>query len=272
MSATDHDLDVAVHVLTDVGCSREINEDSVRSVQPHDLAIKAARGVLVVVADGMGGHSAGEVASQLAVNTIHHAYYRHAGEAGPALRESFEEANRVIYEAAGRDSRLSGMGTTCTALAVCEGRAFCAHVGDTRLYLVRGKEIYLMTEDDSAVRAMVANGALTAAEARHHADRNVILRALGTHPAVTVSSWTQGFPCRAGDAFLLCSDGLHELVSDDEIRGIVVGRSDLAACEALVQLARSRGGPDNITVALVTLGAGGTPRAVAETRSLTVLQ
>lgn len=272
MPAHDIHFDVTVHVLSDAGCVRDTNEDCVRFVEPHDPAVLGAKGLLLLVADGMGGHSAGEVASRLAVDAVHRAYYAAPGDPAASLEEAFHEANREIHEAARRDHRLAGMGTTCTALVVRHDQATCAHVGDTRLYLVRDDRMYLMTEDHSAVRAMVSSGLLTPGEARRHADRNVILRALGTHPDVEVTTWSDPFPCRANDSFLLCSDGLHDPLTDDEIRQIVVAHPDRSGCEALVQLARSRGGPDNITVALATLAAPGGSREVGRTRGFTVLK
>jgi PPM family protein phosphatase len=202
----------------------------------------------------MGGHAAGEVASRLAVEVVARVYYDHAGEPQPALSEALVAANHAIYAAARRDASLHGMGTTCTALALRQGAAFLAHVGDSRLYLVRGGEIYQLSEDHSAVAEMLRRGLLSAQEAREHAERNVILRALGTHAEVNVTTWEQGFPVRAGDCFLLCSDGLSDLVADEEIRHAVESAEAAQSCARLIALARERGGHDNITVALLSLG------------------
>ena len=173
--------EIAAHVLSDVGCVRDLNEDRGRVVQPADDAERARRGVLAIVADGMGGHSAGEVASELAIAAVHRAYYESEGEPMEALAAALATANREIFAAASAEKKLEGMGTTCVALAVCNDHAHAASVGDSRIYLLRGGGIYQMTADDSAVGAMVAQGLLTREEARHHTDRNVILRALGTH-------------------------------------------------------------------------------------------
>ncbi len=205
-------FDVDANALTDLGCIRTLNEDQARLVHVHDEAMLEERGVLLVVADGMGGHLAGEVASQIAVDTVHQTYYGAPGSPGEALVHAFEQANVAIYERSSRDPQLSGMGTTGTALVICGAQAFSANVGDSRIYLVRDGGIYRMTSDDSAVGEMVSKGLLTADEARKHAEKNVILRALGTSPDVVVSSWDPPFPVRDSDRFLLCSDGLHDLV------------------------------------------------------------
>jgi PPM family protein phosphatase len=237
--------------LSDVGCVRTSNEDQVRLVHVHDEGVLAERGLLLLVADGMGGHLAGEVASQVAVDTVHNTYYEIAGSPGDALVRSFEAANHAVYALAEHDARFSGMGTTGTALVLCGDQAFSANVGDSRIYLVRDGGIYRMTSDDSAVGELVSQGLISAADAKHHAEKNVILRAIGTAPAVTVSTWDKPFPIRDGDRFLLCSDGLHDLVDDEEIRDAVALEAPAESCGHLVALARERGGHDNITVAVV---------------------
>src|SRR5262249_10910821 len=180
------------------------------------------KGRLVVVADGMGGHSAGEVASRMAVDVISRVYYDWPGDPVSALKTSFIEANREIHQSSKEIQARSGMGTTCTALVLRNGSAITAHVGDSRLYLIRDGQIYLMTEDHSAVMEMVKRGLLTREEARHHPDKNVILRALGSHAEVEISIWEEPFPIREGDRFLLCSDGLYDLVEDKEIMDAVL--------------------------------------------------
>src|SRR5581483_6788598 len=172
--------EVVASLLTDVGCRRAVNEDCGRYVYPRDEQVLANKGMLIIVADGMGGHSAGDVASRIATEVINRVYYEDDADAGFALRRAFDEANRQIFDAAQKDAALKGMGTTCTTLVLRQGMAICAHVGDSRLYLVRDCEIYVLTEDHSAVMEMVKRGLLTQGEARHHADKNVILRALGS--------------------------------------------------------------------------------------------
>jgi serine/threonine protein phosphatase PrpC len=265
--------DLVTSILSDVGCVRELNEDSGDCVCPGDAALRASKGVLAIVADGMGGHSAGEVASGLAVETVRRAYYEAAGEPQAALKNAFHEANREIYKAAERDESKKGMGTTCTALVLQNGTAISAHVGDSRLYLVRDGQIYLMTEDHSAVMELVKAGAITLEQARHHPDKNVILRAMGSHPEVEVATWKEPFPVKAGDSFLVCSDGLYDLVEDEEIKQIIMINNPRAACQNLVELAKERGGHDNITVVITSLKPEGyNSKPVPETREVEVMQ
>lgn len=256
--------EILASVQTDAGCVRDINEDSSRFVSPNDAEVLAGKGVLLVVADGMGGHSAGEVASRLAVETISRTYFDTDGSPVDCLKAAFAEANSRIFEASGTDEKLDGMGTTCTALVVQNNSALVAHVGDSRLYLIRGGEIYLMTEDHSAVMEMVKLGIISMEQARHHEDKNVILRALGTAPQVEVSIWESPLEVRAHDQFVLCSDGLTDLVEDKEIMSLVLSADNHSACEKLIHLAKKRGGYDNITVGIMTIA----PAGFAETKDL----
>jgi len=244
---------VDIGTLSDVGCVREVNEDSIRVVRPTNPNELTKRGILVAVADGMGGHNAGEIASRLAVEVVVQRYADETQDPGNALAQSIEQANRIIVDAASKDARYAGMGTTCTALLLRGGLAYCAHVGDSRLYLVRGNDILLMTEDHSAVMDMVKRGTITAEEARHHPDKSVIVRALGARADVEVATWEKPLSVRPGDTFLICSDGLYDVVEDNELFDAMRGVSPQLACERLVELARQRGGPDNITVGIVSV-------------------
>jgi protein phosphatase len=257
-------------IVTDRGCVRALNEDSACIVQPSDEPTLARRGVLVVVADGMGGHAAGEIASELAVETVRTRYYDAAGTPTEALREALLDANRVIHEHAHAHKDEIGMGTTCVALAVCGNLASVASVGDSRLYLIRAGGIYRMTVDDSTVSDLVRQGMLTNDEARHHADRNVLSRALGTHADVSINTWDEPFPVRADDTFVLCSDGLTDLVADEEIlESTTHPKGEI--CQHLVNLAKQRGGSDNVTVALLRLEPQGShDRAIPSTREAPV--
>jgi protein phosphatase len=256
-------FEIDASVQTDKGCVREINEDSGRMVRPADPRLLSEKGTLVVVADGMGGHSAGEVASQIAADVVTRVYYETRAEPGAALKLAVEEANRQINEAAAVDSAKHGMGTTCTALALCGGHAYAAHVGDSRLYMLRAGQLYQLSEDHSAVNEMVKLGLITKEQARTHEDKNVILRALGTTPEVEVSV-LEPFPVREGDRYLLCSDGLHDLVLEDEIASVLSGSEDThAAGERLIAMAKERGGHDNITVGIIAIMPEGTAAAEA---------
>lgn len=245
---------IVASIQTDPGCVREVNEDSGKFIQPSDPQLLTTKGLLAIVADGLGGHLGGEVASKLAVEVISRAYYQEDGDPCAALKKAFKEANRQIYEAALQDQDLKGMGTTGTALVLLNDLAYAAHVGDSRLYMLRGGEIYLLTEDHSAVMEMVKYGIITMEEARHHVNKNVILRALGTNSEVEVSTWKEPLPVQTGDYFLLCSDGLYDMVEDEEIKQVVLSLQDPhAACENLIALAKERGGYDNITVGIINI-------------------
>ncbi len=252
---------IIVASLTDVGCVRDGNEDAFGVVRPLD---DSGAPLLAVVCDGLGGHAAGETASRIAVDVISTEYRKPAADPGAALTAAVRQANRVIHRTARTDPALAGMGTTCTALAIRDGRAWCAHVGDSRCYLMRNGGLVLMTEDHSSVMELVRDGTITAGEARHHPDKNVILRALGSHPEVEVWQWPQPFLLQPGDRLLLCSDGLYDLIEDDELLAAVDGAAPHAACTDLVALARQRGAPDNVTVVILAI-----PQTATDTTSLT---
>ncbi|HVQ36300.1 MAG TPA: Stp1/IreP family PP2C-type Ser/Thr phosphatase [Pyrinomonadaceae bacterium] len=245
--------EVVAVMETDPGCIREINEDSVKYFRPTDPAELSRKGMIAIVADGMGGHSAGEVASRIATEVIKNVFYETDDTATESLRTAFNAANHEIHQASQSDKALEGMGTTCTALVLQNGSAHCAYVGDTRLYLIRGGEIYVMTEDHSAVMEMVHMGIITLEQARHHEDKNVIIRALGSQPEVEVSVWSEPFPVREGDKFLLCSDGLSDLVEDEEIKKVLLAGDSHASSKNLIALARERGGYDNVTVGILSI-------------------
>jgi serine/threonine protein phosphatase PrpC/serine/threonine protein kinase len=259
---------IIVGVATDPGCVRDSNEDSVRVVRPPTESPEG-QGLLAAVLDGMGGHAAGEVASRIAADELAERYADSGKDPGEALAEAVQAANQAVYTAATRDPNLKGMGTTCTALVVRGGMAWCAHVGDSRCYLVRGDEIFLMTEDHSAVMAMVRNGALSRDEARQHPDKNVISRALGSHARVEVTTWPRPFVLNPGDRFLLCSDGLHDLASDEEVRAIVRGNPPHTAAERLVALAKEKGAPDNVSAIVLAMPESGSD-AARTTRELPI--
>jgi protein phosphatase len=242
--------------LSDPGCHRELNEDSVRLVAPGQAAEDSGKGWLAVVADGMGGHQAGEVASSLAVDVVCREYSASEGGVAERLEKALQAANAEIYAQSASRQALGGMGTTCTALALVDGEAWAAHVGDSRIYLVRDGAIYRMTEDHSAVMDLVKKGILSSEQARRHADRNVLLRAMGHQEKLEVDIWREQFPVQPGDRFVLCSDGLHDPVDDEEIKDAVLRLDPGAACAELIRLARERGGFDNISVIVLRARPG----------------
>jgi protein phosphatase len=238
--------------ISDRGKVRLTNEDSVCVVIPDDPALLRQKGALMVVADGMGGHEGGEVASRIAVDRVRVAYYTGSAPPGEALPDAVRAANLAVLEHARQNPRLAGMGTTCTAVAVVGGAAWLAHVGDSRLYLVRGGTAYRMTQDHSAAMELVAQGLLTLAEADHHEQRNVIVRAVGTRERLEVTTWKDPFPLLPGDSLVLSTDGMHETLRDEEIGDIAGRTADCRdACQLLLRLALERDGSDNITVAVL---------------------
>lgn len=260
---------IVVGMATDPGCQRENNEDTVRVVRPDGPNL-ARHGMLAVVCDGMGGHLGGETASRIAAEVIASAYGNH-DDPGEGLSAAVRKANRAIHDAAQADPALRGMGTTCTAIVLRGGMAWCAHVGDSRCYLIRDEQIFLMTEDHSAVMAMVRDRAISRDEAHDHPDKNVISRALGSHKEVEVSVWPRPFVIRPGDRFLLCSDGLHDVISEESVREAGLLTPPHEACRELVARTRAAGAPDNVSViVLVVPGSIGDP-TVRTTRALELM-
>jgi len=207
---------------------------------------------LVIVCDGMGGSNAGEVASKMAVETVARVFAAAPpGELPQVLAHAVEVANEEIWELSRTRSDLNGMGTTCTVLALKGDHVLVAHVGDSRAYLVRSHRAMQLTTDHSLVAQLVARNQLTPEEARHDPRRNVVTRSVGVAPDVEVDLVEVDEALRPGDTLVLCSDGLHGQVSDDEIAGFAMGESLEGACGDLIELANERGGPDNITVAML---------------------
>lgn len=233
--------------LTDVGKRRESNED--------DFLLEPGHGVYAV-ADGMGGHAAGEIASRLAIETLQEVLQRDGSGNGPMtvedaaewLRGAVVEANRRICDSIRLHEERRGMGTTVVALVHSGDDAVVGHVGDSRLYLLRGNELLRMTSDHSWVNEQVKLGLMNDDTAQRHPMRNIVTRALGSRPDVLVD--LTSLQVRAGDVFLLCSDGLNTMLSDEQIHEVVIDhRHDPeAACRALVAEANRHGGEDNVTV------------------------
>jgi protein phosphatase len=223
---------------TDTGRRRRRNEDAYVVAPPF-----------FAIADGMGGAQAGEVASRLAARALEEGAGDDGGGADRIV-ELIQEANRRVYERSSEDPATSGMGTTMTVALVEGGTVSFGHVGDSRAYLIRDGELRQLTEDHTLVQELMRSGKLTPEEAETHPQRSVITRAVGTDPDVDVDI----FPvdAQSGDVFMLCSDGLTDMVGDEAMLRIVEeNRGDLdAAAEALVSTANRGGGEDNITVVL----------------------
>ena len=252
-------MDVKAYGLTDVGRQRQHNEDTF-------LVEDDAK--LFLVADGMGGHAAGEIASRIAVDSINefivhtkeddgtwpHAYDEHYTRTTNRLMAALRMANTRVLEAMRKDAKLRGMGTTVVAAMADNGKISVAHVGDSRAYMIRNGKISRITNDHSWVYEQVQAGMLTEAEAEKHPLRNVITRALGG--ALSVNPDASEIDSRPGDVYLLCSDGLTGMVPEDEILKLVTENADdlEKACQELIDTANARGGLDNVTAILVKTG------------------
>lgn len=242
---------------TDVGQVRSVNQDSFL-VDEKDL--------LFIVADGMGGHAGGEIASRQCIDEIrsylrkHHRVFTEQGplresQIAATLSNSVNHASSRIYEHALEEPSLRGMGTTATVVKILNGKAYWAHVGDSRLYLIRSGYLYQMTFDHSLVNEQLRAGIITPEEAEMHHLKNVITRSVGYQEEEDVD--TNGFVLEEGDRLVLCSDGLHGKVSDEELSNIVK-ESGVHAVSQLVDLANRRGGEDNITAIVIEIQESGT--------------
>jgi PPM family protein phosphatase len=237
---------------TDLGRVRENNEDKFDFFEPDDPEILARKGCFYAVADGMGGHAAGQIASELALKTVVKTYYADTSpDVVSSLHRAVFEANSLIYDAARMIVERSGMGTTLTAIVVRADEVYFAQVGDSRGYLIREGKIRQVTEDHSWVQEQVKRGALTEEEALTSPFRNVITRSLGNLPSVEADIFTE--EAKPGDVIVLCSDGLSGNLSADDIRTIVDQKSPSQAAMDLVDTANERGGNDNITTVIVAV-------------------
>jgi protein phosphatase len=270
------DITVEVFGKTDVGLVREHNEDNflvadvtgaVRAADARDPFTfnLGAKGGLMLVCDGMGGAAAGEVASQMAVDSIYDAL----STAEPQQRDGFarlvrravQQANERIFNQSRDNQSERGMGTTCTVAGLIDETLVVAQIGDSRCYVLRDGKLAQVTKDQSLAWQLIEAGAMTADEAKAFEHANIILQALGVQERVEVV--LSQVPLRRGDVALLCSDGLHGPVTDEEILAILIGEPDLKrAGEALIGKALDRDGPDNITVVLARFdGVGLQPPA-----------
>lgn len=246
---------------TDIGRTRVVNED-------RAIVVNCADGLTVaVVADGMGGHRAGDTASQLTIETLQSELSCLSGslsseECKAMLKKAIEKANDKVYQAAMSDEQYHGMGTTIVLAAATEEELHIAHIGDSRAYKLSGERIIQLTEDHSLVNELVKSGQITEEDALHHPRRNVLTRALGTEKHVQAD--IHHYEWSRNDLLLLCSDGLSSHVEPEQMTQILLRDTDLdEKAEHLIQLALDAGGDDNITVILLANdqedsgGAGG---------------
>ncbi len=233
--------------ITNIGRKRKLNQDFVYTSEQSVGPLPN----LFIVADGMGGHNAGDFASKLAVNTmVEKIASSEKTEVVDILKEAVDKANTVVRACAGKFPELEGMGTTVVA-AVCEGRdLFVTNVGDSRLYVVGRREMVQVTRDHSWVEEMVRRGGIGRAEARNHPEKNIITRAVGAEDIVRADFFH--VELKEGETVLMCTDGLTNMLEDKEIRMILDGARDIVEkAEELVRRANENGGMDNISVILI---------------------
>ena len=240
---------------TDTGMRRANNQDSHISVRASHAAAWRQRGHVFMVADGMGAHAVGELASKMACDLIPHTYLKaRAGTPSEAITKAFREVSALIYSRASANRDFQGMGTTCSALLLLPEGALISHVGDSRVYRVRKNRIEQFSFDHSLVWELVRRNHLTSEQANISVPKNVITRSLG--PEVDIEVDIEGpLAVSEGDVFLLCSDGLSGPVDDREIGAFAGNFHPRDACRYLISLANLRGGLDNITVQIVRIGS-----------------
>jgi serine/threonine protein phosphatase PrpC len=245
--------------LSDVGCERTENEDNFCYAEPEQDGELKKRGRLVVVADGMGGHEGGQVASGLAVDAVRD-FFLNGAIADPAdvLVTAYQAAHNAIQDFARDHPELSGMGTTCTSAVLRDDQLTYGHVGDSRLYLLRSNAITRLTRDHSYVQQMVDKGLITAEQAKTHPSKNILTSALGSDSPVEADFAEAPITLQKGDTLLLCTDGLHGLVSEEEMLALSSRNPPREACQELVEMAKARGGFDNITVQILRFDGNST--------------
>lgn len=248
---------IEIAVKSDVGRERTENQDHFGVLHSSDPAVLEKKGSLVVVADGMGGHSGGKLASETAVGAILKAF---DATQRRSMRDILEEAvfaaNDAVRQMQQADVRIHDAGTTCVALLVRGNLAVVAHLGDSRCYLFRGDTIHRITRDHTYLNELIDIGLITPEQAQGHPDRNIITRCVGMSTKLEVDF--NRCELQKGDIFLMCSDGLSNPVTDQEMAAAVRQLSPEKAAEKLIKLANDRGGDDNITVAIVKVEEPGT--------------
>jgi PPM family protein phosphatase len=264
---SDH---VKVVVRSDLGNVRQNNEDMGMFYRVADEQVIREKGCLLMVADGMGGHNAGEVASRMAAETVSHEYFKQKASIEKGLAKAFEQANRAIHQQSATNRSMNGMGTTCTALVVLDQSVYYGHVGDSRAYMLKDGRIHRITEDHTYVQELVSKGEITLAEAAIHPKRNILTNAMGTKDSLRVDTGKFALPFEEKDRLMICSDGLYDYLNDNEIAGILGGNPLHVAAEELVNEAKARGGHDNITVVLAERTPVNTEAMEKETRDFDI--
>lgn len=256
MSQAPTGLHIIGAMRTDVGLVRTLNEDAVVWVTPGDDDLARRHGCLALVADGMGGHAAGEVASAIAADVVREIYYEIDGPVPEVLASAFAVAHRAILEYAEAHPECKGMGTTCTVLAFRDHYVWLAHIGDSRAYLLRGSTLTQLSQDQTLVAKLVAEGSMTQQEADQSPMHNVILQALGANPQIKPMIGSKGIELYPGDVLIICSDGVSNMVPDGKIAEIASRLPPQEACDALIEAALAAGGHDNASLGIFSVTDG----------------
>jgi PPM family protein phosphatase len=241
--------------LTDVGCQRENNEDSFGYWEPANDADFGPLGRLAIVADGMGGHEGGQIASRLAVETLTKAYAETTlPDPQKRLLSALKAAHRCIQERAKQDPHLNSMGTTCTAFAVIDTRLYFVHVGDSRLYLLREGKLRILSRDHTLINQLLEKGLIRPEQTQNHPQKHVLTSALGVPgEEIEIDAPPTPLPIQKSDILMICTDGLWGQMETNEIEQALASQSPRAACRSLVDLAKKRGGSDNITLQVLRI-------------------
>ena len=247
---------IEIASLTDVGRQRENNEDSYLYWEPDPDQEFRRKGRLAVIADGMGGYEGGQEASRLAVETVRH-FYDSKFDSSPqaTLLSALTAAHDAIQRYAQEHPQFHGMGTTCTAISIVDHQLSFAHVGDSRLYLVRSETVTRLTRDHSYVSRLVESGIVRSEDAESHPQRHILTAALGSGREITPDGPELPIPLEEGDTLVLCTDGLWSLVGERDMVRIVHSNPPAQSCLELVRMALERGGPDNVTVLVLRVSA-----------------
>lgn len=250
---------------SDRGHVRQVNEDAFLIERLQNDADAGGSSLLAMVADGVGGHAQGDLASRESVRIIRDIIAGGSFADGPqVLKKAVEEAHRHLVKLATDRQELAGMGTTCTVVWIGHSQAYVAQVGDSRAYLIRDRLAVQITEDQTLVQRLMKEGRITREEAAHHPQRNLILQALGLAQSLEVELFH--LPLKPHDRILLCTDGLHSLVNDSELAGATTEHKPPEAVENLISLAKARGGFDNITAVIVQEGSQEPDRSQTTTK------
>ncbi|MBK6379234.1 MAG: Stp1/IreP family PP2C-type Ser/Thr phosphatase [Chitinophagaceae bacterium] len=241
-------------VVSDLGNIRTNNEDMGLFFKVADEGLLREKGYMLIVADGMGGNQAGEVASRMATDIISHEYFKQNGAVEKNLAKVLALANKTIFEKASSSDTHKGMGTTCTVLVVIDKAVYYAHMDDSRAYIQKDNSITQITSDHTYVQQLVNSGDITAEEAATHPKRNILTNAMGTKPDMRIDTGKCKYLLEKNDRLLLCSDGLYDYLNSNEIKEILIANDIKKAADIMIQQAKARGGHDNITVVIAEKG------------------